>query len=95
VSRDPRDDRAWAGLGEVWLEVDRYPDAVAAFSKSLEIEPRSAEVHNSLAIALNLQGRRGEALRHFRTAVALAPLAEFAANLEKAEAEAARGGTPR
>lgn len=36
---------------------------------ALQIEPESAEAHQSLAIALSEQGRRDEAMRHYHEAV--------------------------
>lgn len=87
LALDPRELEAQRGIAEVWLEQDRFPEAIEAYRRMLAERPTDATTHNGLAIALTLSGRTEEALRHFEEAARLDP--GFAANLQRARAEAA------
>jgi tetratricopeptide (TPR) repeat protein len=62
-----------AQLGTMLLGREEWEPAMASLHKSLELDERSAETHNDLGIALNKLGRKEEAERHFRCALAIAP----------------------
>ena len=50
---------------------DETSEAVAAFTRAVELDPRSVRAHESLGTALWRQGREAEAAEHFRRAAAL------------------------
>jgi tetratricopeptide (TPR) repeat protein len=50
-------------------KLDRPEEAIAHYSRALELNPRFAEAHNNLAAALMPAGRADEALRHWETAI--------------------------
>ncbi|PYQ24650.1 MAG: hypothetical protein DMF79_01180 [Acidobacteria bacterium] len=95
LRRDPSSARAYAGVGEVWLEQDRYPEAQAALLKAIAIDPTDATVHNNLGITYALSGQPDKAVEHFSIAGRLSTGPEFSANLSRAKAAleaAGRGG---
>jgi Flp pilus assembly protein TadD len=90
LGANPRDLRAHAGLAEVRIEQQRYPEAEAALLRAREIDPTNASVHNSLGITYALTGRPREAVGEFGVAARLTPTPDILANLERARAEAAK-----
>jgi Flp pilus assembly protein TadD len=86
---DPRDLRAHAGLAEVRIEQQRYPEAEAALLRARELDPTNASVHNSLGITYALTGRPQRAVEEFGVAARLSPTSDILANLERARGETA------
>jgi Flp pilus assembly protein TadD len=59
---DPKSPRAWAALGSLYLENDNErAAAIAAFQKSLELEPANDEAAFQLTRLLTREGRFGDA----------------------------------
>jgi Flp pilus assembly protein TadD len=59
---DPKSSRAWAALGSLYLENEREgAAAIAAFRKSLELEPANDEASSHLADLLVREGRFDDA----------------------------------
>jgi len=86
---DPRDLRAHAGLAEVRIEQQRYPEAEAGLLRARELDPTNASVHNSLGITYALTGRPQRAVEEFGVAARLSPTPDILANLERARRETA------
>jgi len=82
---DPRDADAQVGRANVWLDRDRPAEAEAVLRAALRLEARKANAYNILGIALDMQGRRAEAIRAFEEAVRLDPSPTFVQNLERAK----------
>lgn len=82
---------ALAGVGETFLDQDRYPDAIRYLTRSVAIRP-SAAVHNSLGIAYALSGDPRRAVDEFERVSQLAPEFDVAANLARARAAARSSG---
>ncbi len=82
---DPRDADAQVGRANVWLDRDRPAEAEAVLRTALRLEARNANAYNILGIALDMQGRRAEAIRAFEEAVRLDPSPTFVQNLERAK----------
>lgn len=51
----------------------RQAEAIALYRQALALEPESLDVHMALGVALDLEGRYGEARTHFARAIAVAP----------------------
>ena len=63
----------------------KYPDAMEAFGRALELEPGLARAHNNLGCVLELSGRLDDAAAAYRRAATLDPgLAQAHYNLGKA-----------
>ena len=68
-------------------------EAIAQFSQALQVEPDSAEAHNSLGALLARQGELSKAIEHFREALRIKPgFRKAQRNLQIALQEVARGG---
>jgi tetratricopeptide (TPR) repeat protein len=73
----------YRSLGAHQLEAKSYDDAIAAFSKALEIDPALAEAELGLGSALDQAGREAEAVGRFERYLDLRPNAPEAAELSK------------
>jgi tetratricopeptide (TPR) repeat protein len=56
VAADPQDLAALGELGEVAMDLGRYPDAVAAYQAAVALRPDDAMGHYRLAIAYRAMG---------------------------------------
>ncbi|HKA13480.1 MAG TPA: glycosyltransferase family 39 protein [Myxococcota bacterium] len=54
---------AWYNLGNKYLELARWQDAIASYEKSIAIRPRFISSRNNLALAYERAGRRDDAIR--------------------------------
>ena len=64
--------RAWTSLGHV-LEVSNPAEAISAYQKASELQPKDPEPLLSAGALLEKQNQLGEAERSYKTALALAP----------------------
>ena len=62
---EPGDAHAHATIGQLFLDAERYGDAVRAFTTALELRPDAFEVRYGLATALARLGNSIEAARQF------------------------------
>lgn len=60
----PLDRVAWNNLGSVYWLAGRYPDAIAAYGKTLEIDPEDLNAHYNLMRVCLALGDRGRAAFH-------------------------------
>jgi Flp pilus assembly protein TadD len=60
----------WNGLGYVLAKQDRLDDAVAAYRKAVELEPKFAPAYNNLGEALVRQGKLADAELAYRKSLA-------------------------
>jgi tetratricopeptide (TPR) repeat protein len=63
LEQDPRDLGANLTLGQAYLQMRRFDEAVAAFRIAAEAEPYNVSAVYNLGVALNRSGRREEAAR--------------------------------
>lgn len=68
VGKDGKNPYFYKGLGVAFLAEQRYPEAVEALRKALEINPYYIDVRNDLGTALLLQGKRAEGKAEFLAA---------------------------
>ena len=61
---------AYFNLGNKYLELTRWDEAIASFEKSIAIRPRFVSSHNNLAIAYESAGRRPEAIAAWQRVLA-------------------------
>jgi tetratricopeptide (TPR) repeat protein len=77
---DPDYALAFFDLGNVLDELKRLPDAIAAYERAIALVPQYADAHYNLALALERQGQRRRALRHWLSYVRLDPVGPWAAH---------------
>jgi len=84
-------------VGDLYLEAERYDDAIAEYRASLRLNDASATTHYNLGYALSIRGARDEAIVEFERATQLDPdyaqahanlgaLLQLAGRLDEAEA---------
>ncbi len=83
---DPDYALAFFDLGNVLDELKRLPEAIAAYERAIHLVPQYADAHYNLALALERQGHRRRALRHWLEYVRLDPVGPWAAHA-KAQAK--------
>ena len=60
-------------LGQIMLETDRFPEALAAFERALELKPELAEANNMYGVCLKSVGRLEDARKAFQKALEFNP----------------------
>lgn len=70
LEEDPHDAESWYVLGRVRQSQGRFPDAVIAFQKSLQIAPRMVKAENNLGLAYEGLNRPEQAIAAYRQAIA-------------------------
>jgi len=73
VDQDPANPLRHDAVAALYLEGGQLDQAVADYTESLRLDPRSAQTHYNLGIALSLLNRRAEARAHFEEALRLEP----------------------
>lgn len=66
VTRDPLKASSYSNLGVTYYSEGKFPEAEAAFRKSLEIKPRAVYTHNGLGLVLLSRGQAQAALEEMR-----------------------------
>ncbi len=66
-------DMAHYGMGNVFLQKEKWDDAITQFQQALQIRPDYAEACNNLGLALFKEGRAGEAISQYKNALRLQP----------------------
>jgi tetratricopeptide (TPR) repeat protein len=62
-----------ACMAASWLQTRYWRDSVALFERALQVNPTSPTVHYDLAVVLEAQGKREQAIRHWSEALRLKP----------------------
>jgi Flp pilus assembly protein TadD len=73
VAARPRDDDAWAALGEAYANLKRRDDALSSWNTARALNPACARRWEACATLLGELGRMDEAVAHFDRALALKP----------------------
>ena len=71
---------AYEALGNIFVDQERRPEAIALFEQGLRIKPGYGPIRNSLGIALFREGRVAEAISRYEEAARLMPASEVAFN---------------
>jgi tetratricopeptide (TPR) repeat protein len=58
---NPKEARAYVGLGQVYAAQNRVDDTLAAYQKAVELKPKFAEAHFNLGVVYFAIGRKDEA----------------------------------
>jgi superkiller protein 3 len=79
------DSAIYTDLGNVYLEVKRYSDAVKAYQHAIQLNADIAPAYCNLGYALMQQGKVDDAILEFRKAVEIDPnLSQAQTNLNEA-----------
>jgi Flp pilus assembly protein TadD len=70
VAKNPKDAEAWYYLGRTKYNENRFDEAVLAFQKCLEREPRNVKAQDNLGLSYAGLGRHDEAAAAYETAIA-------------------------
>ena len=82
----PNDAQARSRLARALVELGRQDEAMAETHRSIELEPKSSEIHNDAGVVHSTIGDFDAAREHYRTALALDPgNAKAALNLAKSK----------
>jgi tetratricopeptide (TPR) repeat protein len=73
VAKLPTNARAHNNLGQALYRRGKIPEAMAAYERALQLQPKYPETHYNLGVALAAQGRTAEAIRHYETALHVQP----------------------
>ncbi len=73
VELEPTNVAAWSGLGQACAQIGDMARSTAAYARSTALDPGLPGIRMSHAHALKALGRQQEALREYRTAIALKP----------------------
>jgi tetratricopeptide (TPR) repeat protein/O-antigen ligase len=71
--RDPRNASTLHQLGETYLKLGRVDEAIGLYEQGVALRSERPELHLNLGRAYGVAGRRDDALRELRTALARAP----------------------
>jgi tetratricopeptide (TPR) repeat protein len=69
VQLDPEDEQAWYYLGRTKYNENRFREAIQAFERCLERDPRSVKVEENLGLAYAGLGEIEEAITAYKTAI--------------------------
>ena len=73
IEINPRNDRAWDALGNMYEAAGLHTEAISAFEQSIALDPRKEVYHYHLGIALAYQKQYDKAIQAFQGVVALNP----------------------
>jgi cytochrome c-type biogenesis protein CcmH/NrfG len=68
LERDPNNLQALINLGNAYLDMDRYQEAIDAYSKALSLAPKSPDVRTDMGIMYRKLGQFDKAIEAFRQA---------------------------
>jgi Flp pilus assembly protein TadD len=70
VKEAPKDPEVWSSLGIVYVDLQRTPDAIAAFRKAIDLGSEDAATRNNLGFLLFATGECEASVDHFEKAMA-------------------------
>lgn len=73
LKNHPKDEKAWAQLGNLFFDSDQYANAIEAYNKSLEIQPDQIGVVTDLGVMYRRNKEPRKAIESFDRAIAMDP----------------------
>ncbi len=78
VAANPQNGQAWTNLGNIYFDNNRFPQAINAYNKSLELNPNQPNVWTDLGVMYRRSKQPLEAIKCFEKAMTLDPTHETA-----------------
>jgi tetratricopeptide (TPR) repeat protein len=78
AKHDPSNGAIWTNLGNLLMDNARYPEAIDAYEKVLELDPKNVNVRVDMGICYRRVGRSDRAAEEFRKAISINPTHPFA-----------------
>jgi cytochrome c-type biogenesis protein CcmH/NrfG len=78
LKENPKDDKAWAQLGNLFFDSDQYANSIDAYNKSLELNPKQIGVITDMGVMYRRNKQPEKAIEAFDKAIALDPKFETA-----------------
>ena len=78
LKNNPKDDKAWAQLGNLFFDSDQYTNAIDAYHRSLEIQPNQIGVVTDLGVMYRRNKQPEKAIEYFDKAITMDPKFETA-----------------
>lgn len=73
VKADPKNVNAWIQLGNISMDMARYPEAIDAYQKALEIDPKNVDVRVDMGTCYKNSGKPDLAFKEYKKAVEINP----------------------
>jgi tetratricopeptide (TPR) repeat protein len=77
ANNEPKDAEGWRLLGDEYITQEKYDEALAAYTKAIELEPNFARAFSNRAIVYELQGKLNDALVDYSRAIELNPTGQL------------------
>lgn len=69
----PQSADSWVAETPIRIRTNKFPEALAAAERALELDPRNADAHNQRGAALHVLGRLADATQAYSNALAIEP----------------------
>jgi len=73
VKAYPKNVNAWIQLGDISMDVARYPEAIDAYQKALEIDPKNVDVRVDMGTCYRNSGKPDLAMKEYKKALEINP----------------------
>jgi tetratricopeptide (TPR) repeat protein len=73
VRKDPKNLKAWIGLGNDLMDSSRFDEAIAAYQKALDMDPKNVDVRVDMGTCYRRIGKSDIAVKEYREALKINP----------------------
>jgi cytochrome c-type biogenesis protein CcmH/NrfG len=73
TTKDPHNGEAWVRLGNLLMDTNRFGEAIDAYQKALDIDPKDVDVRVDMGICYRNSGKPDIAVKEFRKGIEINP----------------------
>ena len=73
AKQDPKNLNTWIELGNSYMDTSRFPEAINAYQKALEIAPNNVDVRVDMGTCYRSSGQPEKAAEEYRKAISIDP----------------------
>ena len=73
VGKDPKNVDAWIQIGNIMMDTSRFPEAIDAYQKALELNDKNVDVRVDMATCYRRIGKPDKAVEQYSKAIAMEP----------------------